>query len=71
MTRLRPLDSSPPNRNRQVMKLIYRGIPYEALSTREAKAPVARHTPRQPVSPKARLRSSGQELTYRGVRYIA
>ena len=52
------------------MKLIYRGIPYEASSTSEAHA-AARQMPRQPVSPKARLRSSEQELTYRGVRYNA
>ncbi|NEQ45947.1 MAG: DUF4278 domain-containing protein [Leptolyngbya sp. SIOISBB] len=53
------------------MKLIYRGISYEASSTSEANAPATRPTSRQPASPKARLRRSEQELTYRGVRYNA
>jgi len=57
------------------MKLMYRGIPYEASVTHESAADAA-ETPRSrraiankkdPI--KEQLRRPRQELTYRGVRY--
>jgi len=56
------------------MKLIYRGIPYEA-SFHEPAADIEqagrsrRPTTRESQSTKEQLRRPGNELTYRGVRY--
>lgn len=55
------------------MKLMYRGIPYEASFTSElaADSPAAPHrdAPSKQRSTKEQLRRPGNELTYRGVRY--
>ena len=57
------------------MKLMYRGIPYEASLTQESAADIAetqssrRAISNKKDSPKEQLRHPGQELTYRGVRY--
>lgn len=54
------------------MKLMYRGIPYEASVTGDLAAdpaPPRRAVPNEQRSTKEQLRRPGNELTYRGVRY--